>query len=221
MGKSLPAILYSVQRVHSEKANILIIAPSSLVQNWAIEFEKWIMKLNLKSILIVKLEGNKRLKNLISWKSEGGVLISTVLRILNLKDHPEEWHQFCEVKIHSTIVDEAHDIISGSKCSLQLFDLLSCKRRLLLTGTPLLGDGYQFTQMVKQISSEFYFESSSYVSEFIKGNTLPFDWTQQLMKDAEKLHAMNFISKKWSQITVIFFIVVANFSREFNNFSQL
>lgn len=103
----------------------LIIAPTSLMVNWAREAEKFAPDLN-----ILVLQGQDRKAKFDDILNYDAVL--TTYPLLTRDSHVLLQHQW-----HFVILDEAQNIKNPKAKASQNIRLLTCRHRLCLTGTPM------------------------------------------------------------------------------------
>lgn len=106
----------------------LVIAPTSVVQNWADEAQKFTPDLKLLVLRGGARDG--RLQKLEQIRDYNVIMTSYALLRLD-----QEW--LTQVQFHYCILDEAQAIKNASSQTAQAARALKAKHRLTLTGTPL------------------------------------------------------------------------------------
>jgi DNA repair and recombination protein RAD54B len=119
---------------------VLIVTPVSLVQNWKKEFHKWLGK-NRIGVFVGDKEKND-IKHFAMSKSHQVLLIGyeklrTVIDVIKT----------CSPPIGLVICDEGHRLKSKDNKTTKMFDQLSSRRRIILSGTPLQNDLGEFWAM--------------------------------------------------------------------------
>lgn len=119
---------------------VLIVTPVSLVQNWKKEFHKWLGK-NRIGIFVGDKE-KADIKQFATSKSHQVLLIGyeklrTVIDVIKT----------CVPPIGLVICDEGHRLKSKDNKTTKMFDQLSTRRRIILSGTPLQNDLGEFWAM--------------------------------------------------------------------------
>mmetsp|Transcript_23138 Transcript_23138/g.48036 ORF Transcript_23138/g.48036 Transcript_23138/m.48036 type:complete len:1065 (-) Transcript_23138:305-3499(-) len=145
LGKTLMTIatifaLYRRKRDH----RFIVVCPSSLVSNWAIEFDKWLGKASQPKRVTVRNGNEEGLRNLRSFvplkPNQSEVLIlSYELFRLHVKIIAKA------TKIGCLVVDEGHRLknTSGSQ-TLSALNSMEAEARILITGTPIQNNLSEF-----------------------------------------------------------------------------
>ena len=110
----------------------LIIAPSSLVQNWAKEFKKWLSNERIK---VFTVDQNNKVEHFLRQDVSKVLILSydTFIRTHEVISTPN-------AKFDLLICDEAHRLKNSQSKTTTLISALPIKKRVLLTGTPLQND---------------------------------------------------------------------------------
>ncbi|MED6287528.1 hypothetical protein CHARACLAT_017288, partial [Characodon lateralis] len=153
LGKTLQvvAFLHTVLLSSNLKfRTALVVCPLNTILNWITEFNKWQHNLGEDRVKISELATLKdhleRLRALLRWQRDGGVMIIgyEMYRILsqNSKAINEEWKK----ELKSALVDPGPDIVicdeghilrnEASRIS-KAMNAIKTQRRVVLTGTPL------------------------------------------------------------------------------------
>ena len=115
--------------------HFIVVCPSSLVSNWAKEFDKWAGKASQpKRVVIQKGDSDSvsRLKSVYSsTKSMGGQVL-----ILSYELFRRVTSNFKAAKIGLLIVDEGHRLKNQDGLTLAALESLSCDAKLCITATP-------------------------------------------------------------------------------------
>lgn len=128
LGKTLQLLTFLLsQKQAGEKHPSLIIAPTSLVYNWAAEIEKFTPELKYKIVHGTKKEREDNLKD----HEVGDVYITSYATLRRDIDLYEE------MNFSTVILDEAQHIKNESSKAAQSVKQLMAKHRFALTGTPM------------------------------------------------------------------------------------
>ncbi|KAH0954847.1 hypothetical protein HN011_009740 [Eciton burchellii] len=114
----------------------LIVVPSSTMENWWNEFERW-----SPSLKVVQYYGSQeeRKEMRMGWRLNGDlddvdILLTTYNLICST---PEERKLFRVMPINYVVFDEAHMLKNMSSVRYENLVRINAKHRILLTGTPL------------------------------------------------------------------------------------
>ncbi|KAG7361602.1 SNF2-related protein [Nitzschia inconspicua] len=152
LGKSLMTIA-TICALHKQNRDkrFVVVCPSSLVKNWAHEFDKWIGKASQPKRIVIKggEEGIKQMKAFCTvkpkYQSEVLIISYDLFRIYQdcLKDIK---------KVGLLVVDEGHRLKStGGSLTMTALETLECEARLCITATPIqnnLSDMYTIINFV-------------------------------------------------------------------------
>jgi superfamily II DNA or RNA helicase len=173
LGKTLQSItlLYTVLRQgFTTKEPIvkraLVVCPTSLVNNWAKEISKWVGK-RVKPLAMAEVSREQAIMDIATFLSEknkyydpenpltqntGGFNISTATPVLiisyeTFRLHAKMFHE-CPHSCDLLICDEAHRLKNDETLTNKALNDLPCRRRILLTGTPMQNDLTEFYAML-------------------------------------------------------------------------
>ncbi|KAF5291453.1 hypothetical protein FQR65_LT01764 [Abscondita terminalis] len=114
----------------------LIVVPSSTLDNWRVEFEKWCPQ--LKVFMYYGSIEERRMYRIDYWSKgsikEYDVILTTYTMVTNT---PEEKKMFMVTQMHYVVFDEAHMLKNMNTQRYENLIRLKAKHRILLTGTPL------------------------------------------------------------------------------------
>ena len=113
---------------------VLVVAPSSLLKNWEKEFRKW---LGNERITIHIADTGEKVAQFRSYGSAPVLLLSYEMMVRCFKE-------LLQVPWDLVVCDEAHRLKNSSSQGATCLASLPCKRRLLLTGTPVQNDLGEF-----------------------------------------------------------------------------
>ena len=125
---------------------VIIVTPTSLVANWRNEIDKWLGK-GVLNVVALSEVGKDNIEcgmdTYTAWNSKSHVLIvsyDTFRRYVDRLKKPG----LCDL----LICDEAHRLKNNKTSTYTALDALPCKRRVLLSGTPMQNDLSEFFSMI-------------------------------------------------------------------------
>ncbi|XP_076302965.1 LOW QUALITY PROTEIN: SWI/SNF-related matrix-associated actin-dependent regulator of chromatin subfamily A containing DEAD/H box 1 homolog [Lasioglossum baleicum] len=113
----------------------LIVVPSSTMENWNNELDRW-----SPSLKVVQYYGSQeeRKEMRLGWRNGDLDDVDVLLTTYNLvSSTPEERRLFRVMPIHYVVFDEAHMLKNMSTIRYENLVRINAKHRILLTGTPL------------------------------------------------------------------------------------
>lgn len=125
LGKTLQALTLLADTLGHDSPPALVVCPTSLVENWVREAEKFVPEFKVTAVT-----GNKR--GDIWQESSDSNLIVTSYAIIKRDYHFLEKRSFTYL-----ILDEAQHIKNPSTANARTCKAIAAKQRLVLTGTPL------------------------------------------------------------------------------------
>ncbi|OAE22692.1 hypothetical protein AXG93_2675s1260 [Marchantia polymorpha subsp. ruderalis] len=125
---------------------VLVICPSSLVENWGKEVRKWLGSERLNALIIHSGTPAKDVKQSISKFQIGKLAPVLVTSYELLRKHNEDLRS---AKAELLVCDEAHRLknCAGNK-TIDALLALKCSMKVLLTGTPVQNDLMEFYAML-------------------------------------------------------------------------
>lgn len=135
----------------------LIVCPATLINNWKLEFRKWIGG-NEKIGLFIA-DSNANIKN-FSVGHVYSVMIIGYERLRNVCD------ELKDSNIDIIICDEGHRLKSASNKSAQAIKSLKTRRRIILSGTPIQNDLGEFYVMADFVNPGLLENYSTFKKEF-------------------------------------------------------
>ena len=123
----------------------VIVCPTSLVNNWAEECEKW-LKGRLRCLPLSEASRDEviqSIKTFLGPRNTFGVLI---VSYETFRIHSERFRK--EGSCDLLICDEAHRLKNDATATNRALDMLPCRRRVLLSGTPMQNNLDEFFAMV-------------------------------------------------------------------------
>eukprot|EP00928_Gymnodinium_smaydae_P079076 TRINITY_DN63098_c0_g1_i1.p1 TRINITY_DN63098_c0_g1~~TRINITY_DN63098_c0_g1_i1.p1 ORF type:complete len:1081 (+),score=122.35 TRINITY_DN63098_c0_g1_i1:158-3400(+) len=134
LGKTLQTLCF-IEALSSERPS-LIVAPASLLGNWEAEAAKWTPNLRVLKYHASNAERrHELLTTFFEHESEFRLVITTAQTLHNKQDRELF---FRRVLFEYLVVDEAHGLKNPKTARYKdLLRHVACRRRLLLTGTPV------------------------------------------------------------------------------------
>lgn len=117
---------------------VVIVTPSSLVSNWEKEFLSW---LGRERINIFVVDQKNKPRDYGKTRREPIMLISYEMFVRYYED-------IIALRFDLLICDEAHRLKNSSIKVSMLLTQLTCKRKILLTGTPIQNDLQEFFALI-------------------------------------------------------------------------
>ncbi|KAJ6607761.1 SNF2 family N-terminal domain-containing protein [Mycena sp. CBHHK59/15] len=118
----------------------LIVCPVSLVNNWKVEFQKWLGRDRLG---VVTCDKDKNVVKTFQHAKTQQVLIIGYERLRTVIDQLA----FCVPPIGLIVCDEGHRLKSANNKTTTMFGALRTVRRIILSGTPIQNDLSEFHAM--------------------------------------------------------------------------
>ena len=120
---------------------ILLVSPSSLLKNWQNEFRKW---LGSERITIHIADTGDKVAQFRSYSAAPILLVSYEMMVRTLED-------LKKVTWDLVVCDEAHRLKNNDTKASGSLAKLPCRRRVLLTGTPIQNDLGEFYSLVEAV----------------------------------------------------------------------
>ncbi|KAF7405622.1 hypothetical protein HZH68_004991 [Vespula germanica] len=171
----------------------LIVVPSSTMENWCNELERW-----SPSLKVVQYYGSQdeRKEMRMSWRNGDLDDVDVLLTTYNLiSSTPEERRLFRVMPIHYVVFDEAHMLKNMSTIRYENLVRINAKHRILLTGTPLQNNLLELMSLlIFVMPSLFAGKQADIKSLFSKNSKMSSDKTnkqplfeQQQVKNAKQI----------------------------------
>lgn len=190
MGKKLQTIafLYTVhtnQMIKKWFKRSLIVVPKSCTRSWEAEFGLWLFKNDLNQLACDNLDEAKTMIKreavLEFWRRGKGVLIISHLTFVSMvkqisstssKYPPSYIKTIRECLINPgpdiVVVDEGH-CLKNSKTELNVsLSMIKTLRRVILTGSPLQGNLYEYHTMVNFVKPHFLGTTAEFKNQFAR-----------------------------------------------------
>ncbi|XP_014275616.1 DNA repair and recombination protein RAD54B [Halyomorpha halys] len=121
---------------------VLVIVPSSLVQNWNNEFIRWIGSHRLK---VFSIDQRNRPEDYIKNSNIPVLIISYEMFV-------RSYELLKDLKYDLIICDEGHRLKNSNIKAAVLLNTLPCRKRILLTGTPVQNDLQEFYSLIDLVN---------------------------------------------------------------------
>lgn len=120
----------------------IVVCPSSLVRNWANELVKWLGEGALTPLAI---DGKSTKPSEVSaaittWSLAKGRNVVRPVLIISYETLRRNVDQLKNTEIGLLLADEGHRLKNGESLTFTALDSLNCKRRVILSGTPIQND---------------------------------------------------------------------------------
>jgi len=125
---------------------IIVICPCSLVKNWDNEFVKWLGPGVVKTLALAESDRKTVEKNIDCFVKTKmfNVLIASYETMRTHVGRLNKYRDCCDV----LVCDEAHRLKNRENQTSMALSSIPCRRRVLLTGTPMQNDLEEFFAMV-------------------------------------------------------------------------
>nr|XP_045620882.1 DNA repair and recombination protein RAD54B-like isoform X1 [Procambarus clarkii] len=131
---------------------VLIVTPSSLTNNWGKEFMKWVGRERVKVYIVD--QSNK--VEQFSKQQHSGIMIISYEMFMRSVDLIET------LNFDLLLCDEGHRLKNVSIKTTSLLASLSCRRRIILTGTPVQNDLQELFALVQFVNPGVLGSSASF-----------------------------------------------------------
>ncbi|KAJ7675096.1 SNF2 family N-terminal domain-containing protein [Mycena rosella] len=121
-------------------SKVLVVCPVSLVNNWKVEFHKWLGRDRLG---VVTCDKDKNAVKTFQHAKTQHVLIIGYERLRTVIDQLA----YCIPPIGLIVCDEGHRLKSANNKTTTMFEALRTTRRIILSGTPIQNDLSEFHAM--------------------------------------------------------------------------
>ncbi|KAL3621160.1 DNA-dependent ATPase protein rad54 [Castilleja foliolosa] len=151
LGKTLQSItlLYTLLRQGFDGKPMvkkaIIVTPTSLVSNWEAEIKKWVGE-RVKLVALCESTREDVVSGIDSYTSPRSPLQVLIVSYETFRMHSLKFNQSGSCDL--LICDEAHRLKNDQTLTNRALAALSCKRRILLSGTPMQNDLEEFYAMV-------------------------------------------------------------------------
>ncbi|XP_039006863.1 protein CHROMATIN REMODELING 25-like [Hibiscus syriacus] len=151
LGKTLQSItlLYTLLRQGFDGKPMvkkaIIVTPTSLVSNWEAEVKKWVGE-RVQLIALCESSRDDVVSGIDSFKNPRSFVQVLIVSYETFRTHSSK---FCQSEACNLLIcDEAHRLKNDQTITNRALAALACKRRILLSGTPMQNDLEEFFAMV-------------------------------------------------------------------------
>ncbi|KAI9127982.1 hypothetical protein K1719_000975 [Acacia pycnantha] len=124
---------------------VIIVTPTSLVSNWEAEIKKWVGE-RVRLVAMCESTRDDVISGIDNFTSPRSSLQVLIVSYETFRMHSSKFGQSDSCDL--LICDEAHRLKNDQTITNRALATLSCKRRVLLSGTPLQNDLAEFFAMV-------------------------------------------------------------------------
>lgn len=194
LGKTLQVItlihtLVSDYHISPFIKKILIVVPKNVIFNWALEFNKWFEKANMRPScrlyeMIYATKPESRYRLLAEWDDNGGVMLMTASTFSNMvvgktakngeivhfreTRDPRLVHDLLDPGADLLFIDEAHLMKNDETLFYLALSDIATKRRVALTGTPLQNNLFEYYVMVNYVRPNFLGTKTQFRERFVQ-----------------------------------------------------
>lgn len=120
----------------------IVVCPSSLVSNWANELVKWLGPGSLTPLAIdgKSTKGTSIGDSISRWALAQGRNIVQPVLIISYETLRRNVDRLAGTTVGLILADEGHRLKNGDSLTFTALDLISCERRVILSGTPIQND---------------------------------------------------------------------------------
>ena len=131
------------------------MTPSSLVENWYKEFNRWLGKHRIRVYKV-----NLKHKPCDFMKTYDPVMIISYEMFMRYVD------DLNSIRFDLMVCDEGHRLKNDQNKTYSILNQNKCRRRLILTGTPIQNDLQEFYALANFVNSDVLGSYSEYRSYF-------------------------------------------------------
>ncbi|XP_073308403.1 protein CHROMATIN REMODELING 25-like isoform X3 [Primulina huaijiensis] len=124
---------------------VIIVTPTSLVSNWEAEIKKWVGE-RVKLVALCESTREDVISGIDGFTNPFNPLQVLIVSYETFRMHSSKFNQSGSCDL--LICDEAHRLKNDQTLTNRALAALSCKRRVLLSGTPIQNDLEEFYAMV-------------------------------------------------------------------------
>ncbi|CAG5128018.1 unnamed protein product, partial [Candidula unifasciata] len=131
---------------------VLVVTPGSLVKNWFQEFKKW---LGAERLNVFAVSTDKRVDEFVRSGLHPVLVISYEMFV--------RYHELIkQVPFDLVVCDEGHRLKNTAIKTTSILTSLPCRRRIVLTGTPVQNDLQEFFSIVEFVNPGILGSSSAF-----------------------------------------------------------
>lgn len=141
-------LLKQSPRFGPEIEKAVIVAPSSLVKNWANEFGKWVGANRISPLAVDGGSAEEIDKELIDWMNASGRGILHPVLVISYETFRLHAHVMTK-PVGIVICDEGHRLKNLESQTYKSLMTLQTKRRIIISGTPIQNDLLEYFSLVQ------------------------------------------------------------------------
>lgn len=193
LGKTLQCItlLWTLLRQSPEAkpefSKSLIVCPSSLVKNWDKEIKKWLGS-RANALPVDSGKKEKIIADLNAFMADSRIRAGTPILIISYETFRLYAKILCSGEVGMVICDEGHRLKNSENLTYQALNSLNCKRRVLISGTPIQNDLLEYFSLINFVNPGLLGTSTDFRKKFenaiLKGRDA--DATPELQKLGEE-----------------------------------
>ncbi|KAJ8672727.1 hypothetical protein QAD02_003987 [Eretmocerus hayati] len=131
---------------------VIITAPASLCGNWNKEFKRWLGSIKISPYVV---DSKQKVKDFTKTPRARVMIISYEMFLRNVDD-------VNSLNFDLLICDEGHRLKNSEVKLIKSLNQLSCRRRILLTGTPVQNDLQEFYTLANFVNPGIFGSFSEY-----------------------------------------------------------
>lgn len=145
----------AIRRGTIQKA--LVICPSSLVNNWANEFTKWLGPGSINPLAIdgKSVKSADLSKRLQEWARADGRRVMHPVLVISYETLRRNAADLGDAEIGLLLADEGHRLKNGDSLTFSALNSLNVKRRVILSGTPIQNDLSEYFSLLNFANPDY------------------------------------------------------------------
>ncbi|CAG9324533.1 unnamed protein product [Blepharisma stoltei] len=165
LGKTIQtiALLYPLLRKDPKGESFLdksiVVVPSSLLLNWANEFQKWLGPYQLGVVVCI---GNQKEKEEAIEKFSQESTSVLIISYETFRTYTEALVDLCDL----LICDEGHRLKNLKTQTAMTLNEVNCRRRIILTGTPLQNKLLEFYSCISFVNPDILGDKNTFIKIF-------------------------------------------------------
>jgi DNA repair and recombination RAD54-like protein len=180
----------------------IVVCPSSLVRNWANELVKWLGEGAVTPLAIdgKSTKPNEVASSITQWSLAKGRNVVRPVLIISYETLRRNVGLLKGTEIGLLLADEGHRLKNGESQTFTALDSLNCKRRVILSGTPIQNDLSEYFALLSFANPGLLGTRNDFRKNFelpiLKGRDADAD-EKDVKKGEEKLNLLSTIVSKF------------------------
>nr|CAD7459038.1 unnamed protein product [Timema tahoe] len=141
---------------------VLVVTPSSLVANWNKEFQRWLGRERLATFVVDQVHECGRKSKPKEFANLSYMHVMLISYEMFVRYHGD----MQDIQFDLLICDEGHRLKNTNIRAATLLSQIPCKRRVLLTGTPIQNDLQEFYSLINFVNPGVLGSSAEFRQEF-------------------------------------------------------